>query len=303
MMSKSEPVSVNSIVKYRFRAHSLSLMPADFVPVTSQQKNRTASTAPGHSLPERLPQVCYPHSHLRQGNSCPSVVVNPFELTKDLICRADPFSTSEAELLQRLPIAPDPTPRHYLSEPRLDLPSNPLEVMQSPPEVLAHCFQSVTFYVADGSDSTVTLLGDHPAQLTQQGLSQSRASLDTIESLLDSFAANNEREKRYLGDGDIIVIISKRTYRHAAPSTALADTLNYIGHYYAAGGVILFFSLIGLVDSLYKIGEKKRTYNSLFLSLCETINQSLNQIKKIIPEIPRSFFKKLYLITTVPQPA
>ncbi len=294
MMSKSEPVSVNTSAKSRFRAHSLSLMPADFIPVTSQQKNRTASTAPCYSLPERLPQVCYPHSHLRQGNSCPSVVVNPFELTKDLICRADPFSTSEAELLQRLPIAPDPTPRHYLSEPRLDLPSNPLEVMQSPPELLAHCFQSVTFYVADGSDSTVTLLGDHPAQLTQQGVSQSTASLDTIESLLDSLAANNEREKRYLGDGDIIIIICKRTYRHAAPITALADILNYLGHHYSAGGVIVLSSLIGWIDSLFKIGEKKRTYNSLFLSLCETINQFLNKTKRIIPETARSFFKKLY---------
>ena len=205
-------------------------------------------------------------------------------------------------MLQRLPIQPEQLTQHSLSEPQLggtciseDIPAHPLEVIHSNLGELANYSQSVTFCMEDdGNQSTVTLLRDHFAQLKRQGLSQSRASLDTIESLLDSFAANNEREKRYLGDGDIIVIISKRTYRHAAPSTALADTLNYIGHYYAAGGVILFFSLIGLIDSLYKIGEKKRTYNSLFLSLCETINKSLNKIKKIIPEIPRSFFNKLY---------
>ena len=166
MMSKSEPVSVNSSAKSRFRAHSLSLKPVDFVQVASQQKNRPVSTAPGHSLPERLPQVCYPYSHLRRSNSCPSVIIKPAELTKDRVCKPDPFSTSEVELLQRLPIQPKQLTQHSLSEPRLggtfipeDIPAHPLEVIHSNLGELANYSQSVTFCMEDdGNQSTVTLL-------------------------------------------------------------------------------------------------------------------------------------------------
>ncbi len=82
----------------------------------------------------------------------------------------------------------------------------------------------------------------------------SQASIDTVTNFLDSLNASNERDKQNLTVDDIILIAIKRWFRHAASSTALADSLNYRNHPYYAGASILIMSFVGLTDGAYKCG-------------------------------------------------
>ncbi|KEI71735.1 hypothetical protein GV64_14180 [Endozoicomonas elysicola] len=145
----------------------------------------------------------------------------------------------------------------------------------------------------ESSAESISLLSScsTPA-MRQQSVSQ--ASTDTVTNFLDSLNASNERDKQKLTVDDIILIAIKRWFRHAASSTALADSLNYLNHPYYAGASILIMSFVGLTDGAYKIGEKNRECSSYVLSFCNWVHQSLLSIRECIPGASISAFKQLY---------
>ncbi len=149
--------------------------------------------------------------------------------------------------------------------------------------------------VSDNTTETVSLVSNgNASNLCQLHLSESRASLDTVANLLESLSASEERHSPFLTVDDVILIFSKRMFRHAASSTALADILNYLKHPYYAATVIVTMTSVGVIDGIYKIGEKDRQCASYSLSACRWIHQRLNSIQDFIPDSCKNAFRTLY---------